>query len=101
MLYICIRCELKLYITNYQQQIKTTGTLTEEELAANGIKRLPQTLGEAIQCTREDKQLLAILNDGFKSENLVRAHLAARDSEWNFYKDMEFEKQVEMLYARY
>jgi glutamine synthetase len=65
-------------------------TLTDEDRAARGIKRMPSTQGEALDALADDQ----LLHDALGAE-LTNAYLAVRRSEWEAYSagDAEFEHQ--------
>ena len=66
------------------------------ERSARGIKRLPTTLGEAIQHLEKDEILLDALEP-----DLARAFLAVRWAEWETMKDWTQEAEVNLLLERY
>jgi glutamine synthetase len=63
-------------------------TLTDTQRAERGIRRLPTTLGEALDALEGDRLLLDALG-----ELLARSYLAVRRSEWEAYsaQDATFE----------
>ncbi|ELS02357.1 glutamine synthetase [Xenococcus sp. PCC 7305] len=72
------------------------GNLSDEELATQGIDRLPSSLGSAIACLQKNDILLQALNS-----ELSQAFLAVREAEWATMKDWELEQEVKTLWARY
>jgi glutamine synthetase len=80
---------------------RRAATLSEEEKMGLGIKALPSTLAEALKAARADTEYLDTLKEGFGSEDLVRAHLAVRQSEWEYFSTRGYEHEVTTLYARY
>jgi glutamine synthetase len=65
------------------------GTLDDQERAARGIARLPETQAEALDALEADVVLAEALG-----EALLRSYLAVRRSEWETYsaEDEEFER---------
>jgi len=65
-------------------------TLTDAQRAERGIRRLPTTLGEALDALEGDRVLLDALG-----ELLARSYLAVRRSEWEAYsaQDAAFEQK--------
>ncbi len=70
--------------------------LSDAEREARGIRRLPTTLGEAIQALEQDEVLLEALGT-----ELARSFLAVRRAEWEAMKDLPLEEQVRLLLERY
>ena len=69
-------------------------TLSEDERAARGIERLPETQADALDALEADPVLTGALG-----ETLVRSYLAVRRSEWETYsaEDEAFEHQGHFL----
>ncbi|MBN3959225.1 glutamine synthetase family protein [Nostoc sp. NMS8] len=72
------------------------GYLPIEERYANGIDLLPQSLGEALDCLKQNNILLNALNP-----DLSQAFLAVRQAEWSAMKDWELEAEVKLLLEKY
>ncbi|MEH1785606.1 MAG: glutamine synthetase family protein [Nostoc sp.] len=72
------------------------GHLPSEERHANGIDLLPQSLGEALDCLKQNNILLNALNP-----DLSQAFLAVRQAEWSAMKDWELEAEVKLLLEKY
>lgn len=70
--------------------------LPEAERAAQGIRPLPTTLGEAIAALEQDHVLLQALGP-----ELARSYLAVRRAEWEAMKDLPHEEEVRILLERY
>jgi glutamine synthetase len=64
--------------------------LSDDERVARGIRRLPASLGEALDALEADAVLLEALGD-----LLRRSYLAVRRSEWEAYssEDADFEQR--------
>lgn len=72
------------------------GHMSESELTARGIERLPTNLGEAIEQLSNDQVILNALGS-----ELAQAYLAVRKAEWEAMKDLELEAEVKLLLERY
>jgi glutamine synthetase len=70
--------------------------LPGEEREARGIRRLPASLGEAIQALEQDQVLLDALGP-----DLAQSYLAVRRAEWEGMKDLSHEEEVRLLLERY
>ena len=70
--------------------------LSDEARAARDIRRLPSSLGEAIEALQQDAVLLDALGSA-----LARSYLAVRHTEWEAMKDMPHEEEVRLLLERY
>lgn len=54
--------------------------LTEEEKRAQGIRRLPENLGDALEAMKEDALIADVLGDAY-----VKAYCRAKRNEWKSY----------------
>jgi glutamine synthetase len=72
------------------------GYMTEAELSAHGIDRLPTNLEQSIMQLSNDNVLLDALGT-----ELAQAYLAVRQAEWEAMKDLEMEEEVKLLLERY
>ncbi len=72
------------------------GYLSDEQRTAQGINRLPDTLGGAIAHLSADNVLLNALGS-----ELSKAFLAVRNAEWNAMKDANLEQEITLLLERY
>lgn len=72
------------------------GYMSESELTARGIERLPTNLGEAIEQLSTDKVILNALGS-----ELAQAYLAVRKAEWEAMQNLELEAEVKLLLERY
>ncbi|MCS7324818.1 MAG: glutamine synthetase family protein [Anaerolineae bacterium] len=70
--------------------------LSDAEREARNIRRLPATLGEAIQALENDPVLLTALGS-----ELAQSYLAVRRAEWEAMKDMPHHEEVKLLLERY
>lgn len=78
------------------QSLATQPIFSDEARAARDIRRLPSSLGEAIEALQQD----AVLLDALGSD-LARSCLAVRGAEWEVMKDMPHEEEVRLLLERY
>lgn len=69
--------------------------MTEEEKAAAGIDRLPETLWEAAAAMEKDDFMKRVLGEEF-----VRLYAAGRQAEWNEYMSQVSEWEVEKYLYR-
>ena len=78
-------------------------TLSDEERADNGVKRLPASLAEALQRMAADEPLQAALASGagFGSAEMLDAFMEVRRSEEAHFRGWSLEEQAAALYARY
>jgi glutamine synthetase len=72
------------------------GCLPEAERSKRGFDPLPSNLGDAIYHLSRDHVLLTALG-----AELAQAYLAVRKAEWEELKDMDLEKEVNLLRGRY
>ena len=72
------------------------GCLPEAERSKRGFDPLPSNLGDAIYHLSRDQTLLKALG-----AELAQAYLAVRKAEWESLKDMDLEKEVNLLRGRY
>jgi glutamine synthetase len=72
------------------------GNLSNLELIEKGISRLPTDLGNAIAHLQKDEVLLSALG-----EDLAKAFMAVRYSEWEEMKDWGMGREVQLLLERY
>jgi glutamine synthetase len=72
------------------------GHLPIEERHANGIDLLPQSLGEALDCLKQNDILLNALNP-----DLSQAFLGVRQAEWSAMKHWELDAEVKLLLEKY
>ncbi len=72
------------------------GRIPEAERRQRGIHLLPRNLGEAVAALERDEVLCGALG-----EDLSRAYLAIRRTEWEALKSLSLEEEVEMLAERY
>jgi len=72
------------------------GYLTAEEQRQRGIDRLPADLGTAIAQFAANSLLTSVLG-----AELTQALLAVRRAEWEFFKGLTLEEEVELLLERY
>jgi glutamine synthetase len=75
---------------------KDPADLSEGEREALGARRLPSTLGEAIDALQVD----AVLADALGAD-LYRSFVAVRKMEWEALKDVPHEEEVRLLLERY
>lgn len=75
---------------------KDPADLTKEELLKENIRLLPSNLGQALGYLKKDKILLNALG-----KDLARSFLAVRIAEWEGMKDLNIEKERELLLERY
>jgi glutamine synthetase len=72
------------------------GRLPEAERIKRGLAPLPTNLGDAIAHLSRNQMLLNALG-----AELAQAYLAVRKAEWEALKDMDLEKEVQLLLGRY
>jgi glutamine synthetase len=72
------------------------GLIPEGERNTRGIDRLPLNLGEALDALRNDSVILNAMGTA-----LARSYIAVRQEEWNHFKDLDLEQEVNMLVERY
>lgn len=72
------------------------GTLSESERRAQGIQRLPESLGVAIEHLTRDGVLLDALGAA-----LAKAYVAIRKAEWEAMQDASLADEVALLLERY
>jgi len=70
--------------------------LSEAEMQSRGIRRLPTTLGEAIEALEQD----TVLKDAV-GPDLFGSFVAVRRAEWEAMKDLSHEEEVRLLLERY
>ncbi len=71
-------------------------TLSDAERARRGIKRLPTSLGEALDALERDEVLRAALG-----ETLAREYLAVKRSEVQGFKDKDVDFEIEQHFYKY
>ncbi|NJN85146.1 MAG: glutamine synthetase [Leptolyngbyaceae cyanobacterium SL_7_1] len=72
------------------------GEWSIEEQQARGVDRLPTHLGDSIAHLKDDAVLIRALGSP-----LAQAFLAVRQAEWEFFKAMELDEEVNLLLERY
>lgn len=77
------------------------GILTEEERSSMGFGRLPSSLDLAIDSFEEDKSLQGIMAEFTGSRALTEAYIAMKRLEAKHFREMSFEDEAKLLYARY
>ena len=70
--------------------------LSEAEREARGIRRLPTSLGEAVEALERDQVLLDALGP-----ERAATYIAVRKAEWQAMKDLSHEDEVRLLLERY
>ncbi|MEA3492692.1 MAG: glutamine synthetase family protein [Campylobacterota bacterium] len=69
---------------------------SRDECSAKGIERLPQSLGEALECLHTDSVILDSMG-----EALANSFYEVRKYEWKNLKDSSLEEEVEIMLERY
>ncbi len=72
------------------------GHLSEEDRAAQNIRPLPTSLGEAITALEQDAPLLEALGD-----ERATTYLAVRRAEWDALQEISLQDEVRLLAERY
>lgn len=72
------------------------GNIPYRDLKSRNIKRLPSTLKEAIFNLKNDHVILDSL--GYE---LSKAYIAIKNAEWEFFKDLSIDEEVEILLEKF
>jgi glutamine synthetase len=70
--------------------------LNKDNITNSEIKPLPSSLKEAITHFKKDKIIMDAMG-----ENLSKAYLAVKKAEYEFFKNLKFEEEVNILLDRY
>jgi glutamine synthetase len=77
------------------------GTMSAEERDAEGIVRLPGSLGEALAALRDDGELIRALGSTMGGDTVTRVYAAVKTSEWARFSGMSLEEEAAILVSRY
>jgi glutamine synthetase len=74
-----------------------------QRLAQQGsdVTRLPGSLNDALVALHNDHDFITLFNEAVGSETLLRAHMAVKLSESDYFNGLSFEEEVGMLYRRF